>query len=138
MSDTPEIKTLLGFDVGTKRIGIAVGQTISATASPLEIVQVKNTKPDWQQIEKIINEWQPQLLVVGVPHNMRGEVQEMTETAEKFMRQLNGRFKIPVQGIEEILSSYEAKERIKSSRDLDAVAAQTILESWLNEYQNQE
>ncbi len=70
MSDTREINTLLCFDFGTKRIGVAVGQSITQTASPLKTVRNKNNKPDWNDIEQLIKEWQPDALIVGVPLNM--------------------------------------------------------------------
>ncbi len=78
MSDTREINTLLCFDFGTKRIGVAVGQSITKTANPLKTVKNSNNKPDWNDIEQLIKEWQPDALVVGIPLNMMDEVQEMT------------------------------------------------------------
>ena len=104
MSDTREINTLLCFDFGTRRIGVAVCQTITQTANPLKTVINSNNKPDWKDIERLIKEWQPDALIVGVPLNMMDEVQEMTVASEKFMRQLHGRFHIPVYGIDERLS----------------------------------
>ncbi len=136
MLDTRDIKTLLCFDFGSKRIGIAVGQSVTQTASPLQTVRNKNNKPDWNGIEKLIKEWQPDALIVGVPLNTMGEVQEMTIASEKFMRQLHGRFHLPVYGIDEYLSSFEAMQRMGRTTDLDSVAAQAILETWLTENQN--
>lgn len=126
-------QTLLCFDYGKKRIGLAVGQTITSTATALEIIKVVNNKPDWTTIEKIIGEWNPDKLIVGHPYTLDGERQEMTDAAEKFSRQLQGRFNLPVELIEEQLSSFEARRELKSTRDLDAVAARLILETWLNE-----
>lgn len=125
-------ETLLGFDFGDKKIGVAVGQTLSGTASPLCVIKNVQQKPDWQTIEKLLNEWKPQRLIVGIPLNMYDERQEMTDRAERFMRQLNGRFHLPVEGVDERLSTREAGERIQSLDDIDAVAAQVILETWLN------
>ena len=125
-------ETLLGFDFGDKKIGVAVGQTLSGTASPLCVIKNVQHKPDWQTIEKLLNEWKPQRLIVGIPLNMYDERQEMTDRAERFMRQLNGRFHLPVEGVDERLSTREAGERIQSLDDIDAVAAQVILETWLN------
>ena len=116
-----------------KRIGLAVGQTITATATALEIIKVVNKKPNWEKIEHLIEEWRPDKLIVGHPFTLEGERQEMTDAAEKFGRQLEGRFKLPVELIEEQLSSYEARRELKSTRDLDAVAARLILETWLRE-----
>jgi len=126
-------QTLLCFDYGKKRIGLAVGQTITATATALEIIKVVNKKPNWEKIEHLIEEWRPDKLIVGHPFTLDGERQEMTDAAEKFGRQLEGRFKLPVELIEEQLSSYEARRELKSTRDLDAVAARLILETWLRE-----
>jgi len=133
MSDTREIKSLLCFDFGTKRIGVAVGQTITLTATPLHTVRNINNRPDWNKIEKLITEWQPDALVVGLPLNMMDETQEMTIASERFMRQLHGRFHLPVYSIDERLSSFEATQRTSKTTDLDPVAAQIILETWFAE-----
>lgn len=132
-----KIQTLLCFDYGEKRIGSAVGQTITATATALEIIKVENRKPNWKKIEQLIAEWRPDKLIVGHPFTLDGDRQEMTDAAERFGRQLEGRFQLPVELIAEQLSSYEARRELKSTRDLDAVAARLILESWLNENINQ-
>ena len=126
-------QTLLCFDYGEKRIGAAVGQTVSATATELQTINVKNGKPDWNDIQHLIDEWQPGILIVGRPLTLDGEQQEMTVAAERFSRQLKGRFKIDVEMVEEQLSSYEARRELKSTRDLDPVAARLILETWLRE-----
>lgn len=131
-------QTLLGFDFGSKRIGVAVGQTITATATPLEILANKQGKPDWPAIEKLIQQWQPTSLVVGIPLCMDDQRQTMTEACERFARQLQGRFNLPVQQVDERLSSHEAQQRIKSSYEVDAVAAQVILETWFSQADNVE
>ena len=124
---------LLCFDYGEKRIGVAVGQTITSTASPLETVNVIKNNPDWESITRLINTWQPDSLVVGVPLTMQGARQKMTEAASRFIRQLKGRYNLPVYEIDERLSSYEAKQRLGSTWNIDSVAAQAILETWLSE-----
>lgn len=126
-------QTLLCFDCGIKRIGTAVGQTITSTATALEILKTINNKPDWNNITRLINEWGPDLLIVGKPYQLDGSRQEMTDIAERFSRQLEGRYQIKVEMIEEQLSSYEARRELKSTYDLDAVAARLILETWLSE-----
>ena len=88
------IQTVLGFDFGERRIGIATGQTITSNATPLTTLKAINQKPDWQSIEKIIAEWKPDALIVGIPTYLDGSQSEMTLKAEKFCRQLEGRFKI--------------------------------------------
>jgi len=126
-------QTLLCFDYGKKRIGSAVGQTVTATATALETINVNNTNPDWESIKRLINEWRPDKLIVGHPLTLVGGRQKMTDAAERFSRQLEGRFKLPVELIEEQLSSFEARRELKSTRKLDPVAARLILETWLSE-----
>jgi pyrimidine operon attenuation protein / uracil phosphoribosyltransferase len=125
--------TLVCFDFGKKRIGVAVGQTLTGTATPLATVPVKNNIPDWDRITRIMTEWKPGALVVGHPLNMDGSGQAMTRAANRFAAQLSERFACPVYRADERLSSYEARQRLQSTWDLDAVAAQVILETWLSE-----
>lgn len=129
--------TLLCFDYGTKRIGVAVGQSVTGTASPLDIIRVYNNKPDWKAIEKIMENWKPDAIVVGIPLQMDNEKQEMTLEAEKFVRQLEGRFHLPVYGIDERLSTFEAEQRTNKKTPVDDVAAQAILETWFAENKKQ-
>lgn len=128
-----ETLTLVCFDYGKKRIGIAVGQTLTGTASPLQTIAVNKGVPDWDTISKIVREWKPAALVVGYPLNMDGTTQTMTHAATRFMNQLRHRFRLAVYQADERLSSYEAQSRMKSTRNIDAVAAQAILETWLSE-----
>jgi putative Holliday junction resolvase len=130
-----ETLTLIGFDYGKKRIGVAVGQTLTGTATPLETILVTRGEPDWDRISKLIREWQPAALVVGLPLNMDGTSQSMTRDSNRFVRELSERFNYPVYRADERLSSYEAKSRLKDTRNLDPVAAQAILETWLSEHQ---
>ena len=83
---------IIGFDFGTHNIGVAVGQTITGTASPLPALKAKDGQPDWSKVEKMIAEWQPKLLVVGLPLNMDGSEQPLTDLARKFANRLHGRF----------------------------------------------
>ena len=98
-------RTFLGFDFGTKRIGIAIAQEVTGNANPLTTIKAKNHKPDWDMISKIIKEWQPDLLVVGLPLHMDGAEQPMTQAARRFSNQLNGRYQIPVSKKEERLTN---------------------------------
>ena len=125
--------TLLCFDFGNKRIGTAVGQTITASATALTTIKTINDKPNWKEIENLIKEWEPDKLIVGQPYTLDGTRQEMTDAAERFSRQLAGRFNLPVDMIDEQLSSFEARRELKSTRNLDPVAAKLILETWLNQ-----
>jgi len=133
------IKTVIGFDFGTHWIGIAVGQTLTRQASPLGAVKSN----DWKGIERILLEWQPQVLVVGLPLNMMGEHQEMSQRARRFGRQLEGRFGIKTVLIDERLTTREAyqlaieKPRKKSKTEIDSLAAALITESWLREQADQ-
>ena len=129
---TQEI-TLLCFDFGKKRIGVAVGQTLTRTASPLCTIQVNKGIPDWDSISELINSWSPDVLIVGKPLNMNGSGQKMTTAANRFFTQLEERFDMPVYQSDERLSSYEARLRKKTDTELDPIAAQVILETWLSE-----
>jgi putative Holliday junction resolvase len=120
----------MGFDFGMGKIGIAVGQAITGSATPLTILKARDGVPNWQQVEQLINEWQPALLVVGLPLNMDGSDSEMSRLAEKFSRKLHGRFNIPVDTMDERLTSFEAAQYAEKDQLVDAIAARLILESW--------
>ena len=126
--------TLIGFDFGEKRIGVAVGQTLTGTATPLETIPALAGIPDWNRIARLIQQWRPQALIVGEPLNMDGTKQEITATATGFADELRRRFALPVMLADERLSSYEARQRLKDTYHLDPVAAQAILETWLSEH----
>ena len=123
--------SLLGFDYGEKRIGVAVGQSLTRTATPLEIVAVRGGQPDWARIGALIDAWHPDALVVGNPLNMDGTRQPVTDSADRFARRLAGRFGLPVFRADERLSTHDAKNLLRRTRDLDAVSAKLILETWL-------
>jgi putative Holliday junction resolvase len=129
--------TLLGFDYGTRKIGVAVGQTVTGTATALETLHLVNHKPDWKRIQDLINEWQPQALVVGMPLDVDDSETDATQPALRFSRQLEGRFHLKVYLADERYSSFEARDRLGQNPRLmenyDAVAAKLILETWLNE-----
>jgi putative Holliday junction resolvase len=132
----PEL-TALGFDFGTRRIGVAFGQTVSGTARPLAVLPAFDGIPDWNQVAKLIDTWQPDALVVGMPYNMDGSEGELVTRARKFANRLHGRFHLPCYGIDEHLSSRAAEELADSSDEpVDSIAAQLILESWLAELKN--
>lgn len=130
-------RSILAFDFGEKRIGVAKGQTISSTAEPLTILNVHTGRIDWEGISKLIEDWQPDLLVVGMPTNYEGEEFGIAERVKRFCRQLEGRYHLPVETINENLSSIEAKYRLGDKAEqegLDAHAAQVILETWFEEH----
>jgi putative holliday junction resolvase len=128
--------TALGFDYGTHRIGVAAGQTVTGTASPLGIIFVRRNKPDWSSVSALIQRWQPDALVVGLPVNMDGTEHELAPAIHRFTRQLRSYYGLPVHTIDERLSSREAQARLaghhKCKEEVDAVAAQVILETWLS------
>lgn len=122
---------VLGFDFGLRRIGVAVGQTITQTASPEAIVNSKDGKPDWEHISKLFASWKPTAIVVGLPMHLDGTEQPLTQPARKFGQRLSGRYHCPVFYIEEQLSSIEAEGRNLKQTHIDDHAAQIILENWL-------
>ncbi len=128
----PEPQAVLGFDYGLHRIGVAVGQTLTGAARPLTTLAGR----DWNAIAKLIADWRPALLVVGVPRHADASASDTTRAALRFSRQLHGRFGLPVATIDERLSSFAARDflgRRPAPGELDRVAAALILESWFNE-----
>ncbi|MBL4794982.1 MAG: Holliday junction resolvase RuvX [Pseudomonadales bacterium] len=127
-------KTVLGFDYGTTKIGIAVGQSFTGTANPLTIIKAKNGIPNWQTIEQLANEWEPDAFIVGWPINMDGTESEMSVRARKFANRLNGRFHRPSFLMDERLSSFEAAQILGpeavAKGPIDSMAAALIVESW--------
>ena len=129
-------RVVLGFDFGRTRIGVATGVAITGTAQPLRVLPVRRQRPDWDAIDRLLAEWRPDLLVVGVPRHADGSANAMTAAALRFSRQLHGRFRLPVATIDERLSSRAAQDRLgrrAGPGELDRMAAALILESWFNE-----
>jgi putative Holliday junction resolvase len=129
----------LGFDFGYKRIGVAIGQRLTLSASPLSTLNAKLGVPDWDLIQKLILQWRPNALVVGLPTCIDGTEQYTTNAARGFARQLRKRFALPVHLVDERLSTREARahlfatggyRKIKQS-EVDSIAACVILEQWL-------
>ena len=133
-------RVILGFDFGEKRIGVAVGQELTGTARGIATLISKNRKPDWEAISRIIEQWHPNLLVVGRPVHMDGTEQEITHLAYRFGNRLSGRYNLPVEHVDERLSSYEAEQELSEEsgrrnhnpEDIDRRAAEKILQSWLD------
>ena len=128
---------LLGFDYGLRRIGVAIGQQLTGTASALATIHARDGKPDWDRISELIRAWRPGALVVGLPLQADGSDSGFTRNVRRFIRQLEDRYKLPVFAMDERLSSYAAAQRewnekpgVKS-RGIDAAAAKEILQSWL-------
>ena len=124
-------RTVLAFDFGLKRIGVAVGEPELGTAHPLPAVAA------FSQVEKLVRQWNPANLVVGLPTSAQGEAHAMTKQAEQFARRLEKRFKLPVARVDERYSSVEAEHRLRGTRakkgEIDSVAAQLILEQYFGE-----
>ena len=136
-------QTVLGFDYGTKSIGIAIGQQLTASARPLISIKAVDGIPKWEEIAAIITEWKPDLIVVGLPLNMDGTEQEITLRAKKFGNRLNGRFGVKVVTQDERLTTADAKARLfemggykaLTKGQVDAMSAVLIIESYFeNEY----
>ena len=138
-----EVVTVLGFDYGTKKMGIAAGQTITRTATGLETIPLKKSIPDWIRIDKLVQEWNPGRLILGLPLNRDGSEHKFTKKVQNFAKQLHQRYGLEVLFVDERLSSWEAKSKLKESgriRDkqssnVDTLAAQLILQNWLDEQQ---
>ncbi len=127
--------TLIGFDFGPRKIGVAIGQSITATAAPLTTLRSRDDRPDWPRIEALIREWQPDAAVVGLPYNMDDTETAIAPLARRFARQIQGRFGLPVHLVDERLTTLAAiLGRKAASREVvDAMAAKLLLETWLND-----
>ena len=160
---TQKTLSALAFDYGTQRIGVAYGQTLTGTAQAVGVLRARDGVPDWQDVAALIERWQPDAFVIGLPFNLDGSESPLLLRAIKFGHRLNGRFHKPSYGFDERLSSIEAAERVlemsqqqdssrlssKRSRQkgdggftakdaaIDDVAAQIILENWLGELARQ-
>ena len=136
------VKTYLGFDVGTKRTGVAIANSLTNKASGIETIRNhKDGSTNWQQIDQIINKHPPDIIVVGVPYDENNKEQEMIYIARSFGRKIKDRFDIEVVFVDEYLSSSEAKNQLKwhyahknaDRSEVDMRSAQLILQTWLNE-----
>jgi putative Holliday junction resolvase len=132
--------TALGFDFGTSWIGVAIGQTTTCTASPLKAIRNNNNRPDWDGIQQLITRWQPQRLIVGLPLKMNDDKTDVTDRSLRFSRQLEGRFQLKTELVDERLTTREAWQIVEHSAqnriskpDIDSIAAVLITESWLHQ-----
>ncbi len=138
----PKTDTFLGFDFGLKKIGVAIGHTETGFASALTTITSMPKETRWQAIQKLIVSWEPSALIVGISRNMDGSDHDMTRAIQKFARQLEGRFALPVSQVDETLSSREAWKLLyeetgvshaKALKLQDQIAAQLILQTWLDQ-----
>lgn len=126
----------LGFDFGSQRIGVAVGQALLGSAKPLITITYTQGKPDWDAVTRLVNEWRPDALILGLPTHADGSLNETSKAAQRFGKQLQQRYNLPVYTIDERLSSIEAEQILAqqqkkySKADVDKMAAKLILESW--------
>jgi len=137
-------QVVVAFDYGARRIGVAVGQTTTGTASPAGVIAVSGS-PDWAAIERCVREWSPARLLVGLPYNMDGSETVLTATCRGFATELERRFGLPVEFVDERLTSAAATADLREVRrsgartrrvrreDIDANAARLILETWLHD-----
>lgn len=137
----PPYRTVMAFDFGLSRIGVATGNCLLGTTTPLPVVRAKDGVPQWHLLQELVDEWKPDLLVVGDPLNMDGSPSELGVRAEKFARRLHGRLGIEVVLVDERLSSFEAKATSREQghrgdfrrQPVDSLAAELILKTWLAE-----
>lgn len=130
---------VLGFDFGTKRIGMAVGNRLTARAEPIGALPAKDGIPNWEQLADILEQWLPDALVIGIPLNIDGSEQTVTRLARKFANRLSARYQLPIYHVDERLSTKEARQRMfdaggykkLQSTQIDSIAAQIIVEQWL-------
>ena len=132
-------RTLLGFDFGTRSIGVSIGQEITGSAQPLCSLKANDGVPNWDEIGKLLTEWQPDRVVVGLPLNMDGTEQPLTQRARKFANRLHGRFGVAIELQDERLTTSDARARLFEQGGyraldkgrVDAISAVLILESWM-------
>ncbi|KNC12057.1 Holliday junction resolvase [Klebsiella sp. RIT-PI-d] len=133
--------TFLSFDFGTKSIGVAIGQQITGTARPLNAIKAQDGTPDWSVIERLLKEWQPDAVIIGLPLNMDGSEQPLTARARKFANKIHGRFGVTVTLHDERLSTVEARAglfehggfRALNKGSVDSASAVIILESYFEQ-----
>jgi putative holliday junction resolvase len=132
-------RTLLGFDFGTRSIGVAIGQEITGSAQPLRALKANDGVPNWDEIDKLLQEWQPDRVVVGLPLNMDGTEQPLTQRARKFANRIHGRFGVVVDLQDERLTTTDARARLFERGGyralekgmVDGISALLILEAWM-------
>ena len=125
-----EITTVMAFDYGTRRVGVAVGNSVSRSGQALKVIAAPNVDELFREIEGLLNEWGPNQLVVGLPMHPDGTAHEMTAKAKRFGNQLNGRFSLPVAWVDERYTSAVLEGKPEMRDNLDAQSAALILEQY--------
>ena len=144
MPESNKHQTVIAFDYGLRQIGIAHGQTLTCSAEGISILKASDGVPNWDQTEALLQEWKPNLLLVGLPLNMDGSESELSRLARKFARRLQGRFNLEVLMVDERLTSQDAKSTLREAGSerqsgridltkIDHLAAALILQSWLDQ-----
>jgi len=139
------MSTVVAFDFGLKRTGVAVGNTVTGSATPECTLLSPNEQPDWDSITRLLEAWQPKQLVVGLPVELDGSENPLKGRIERFCNQLNGRYQLPVETENEQFTSIEAAQRLKQLRqsgrkqkvtkdEVDKIAASIILENWMQRH----
>lgn len=139
MLTTDDKNIFLAFDFGTRNIGVAIGQKVTKSATPLTPLLAKNGIPRWEEIDSLITSWQPLALIVGVPYKLDGSDLKVTKLAKRFIEQLKKRYQLEVYAAEERLTTKAAREEIFArggykalqNESVDSVAAKIILEEWM-------
>ncbi len=140
---SPPVRIALALDFGSRRIGIAIANTATENASELDTIGARSGEPDWQQLDRLVTEWEPDLFIVGLPYNADGSESAMTARVRGFIAQLTAHYRLPVDTVDERLTSVEAglilrdqrqrglRKRRTRKEDIDRLAARLIAESWL-------
>jgi putative Holliday junction resolvase len=137
---SPGGRTLLAFDYGKRRIGVAVGNELTRSASTLTTLPAREGQPDWAAVQRLIDEWQPDALVLGMPYTLDAAEHVLTQAVKRFGNRLQGRYNLPVYYVDERLSSLEAERLLKQGSGrkfkekglIDQLAAQLILQTWFD------
>ena len=125
---------IIAFDYGEKKIGVAVGQTATNTSSPLQIIFNKENKINWVSIALVIDEWKPDLILIGKPLNMDGSESEMMKKIDKFYIKLKSIYDADIEFVDERLTTFEAREILKDEKhdNVDAHAAKILIDNWFD------
>ena len=125
---------IVAFDFGTKKIGVAVGQTETFTSSPLQIIYNDHEKTNWNEISILIKEWNPDLILVGKPLNMDGTESDIMKKVDKFLNKLEKISKVQCEYVDERLTTFEAREMLGENKmdDVDAHAAKILIDNWFD------
>ena len=125
---------IIAFDYGEKKIGVAVGQTSTNTSSPLQIIFNKDDKTNWISISSLLDEWKPDLILLGKPLNMDGSESEIMKKIDKFYKELKSIYDADIEFVDERLTTFEAREILKDEKhdDVDAHAAKILIDNWFD------